>query len=236
MTVVSINLDADSLETFYAKVFQLPYELAPDAISDSENNRQFPITFDRLKQGDDLPIVAHGGYFLHAPDAKYSVSGLGNEPKIFVELTFDKNAEAILKQIASIPINYAYACKFEEREHQNRIMSKKSYGAEQVWVGRAYQRYLPGMYWLNLVPKSLLDKHGITQEMLNSVALSYELVEDRNYFIQLYPSANYWKERIEAVDAWRRMTPGVFHKAEAQNALNAAKTFMESSDVTSEWK
>ena len=236
MTIVSINLERGLLEAFYAKVSGLPYELIPESLSDGENDKQFAISLDKLSDGDDLPIDITGGYFLHASDAKYGVSFSENEAKFFIETTFDENAKTILKQIASLPISYAYACKYEEREHQNRITSKKSYGTEEVWVGRNYSRYLPGIYWLNLIPKSLLEKHCVSEKAISSMALSCDLFGGQNYLVQLYPGSDGWQERVEEIDVWRETTPGVFYKAKVQKALDDAKTFMESSEATSEWK
>lgn len=236
MTIVSLNLDRELLESFYEKLSKLPPNLTPESISAGENDKQFVTSLDDLKQGEELPIDATGGYFLHAPDAKYGVSLSENEAKLFIECTFDENAEAILKQVAAVPVSYAYACQFEEREHQNRITAKKSYGTEEMWVGRDYRRYLPGIYWLNLIPKSLLEKHNIPEATISSLAVSCELIEDRTYLVQLYPSSENWKQRTDELDVWREVTPGVFNKAAAQQALNDAKTFMESSDISSEWK
>ncbi len=236
MTVVSINLESRLLEGFYAKVSELPSELVPESISDGENDKQFSISIDNLEIINNLPIDITGGYFLHAHDAKYGVSFSGNEAKLFVECTFDESAKAILKRIAELPISYAYACNFEERKHQNRIVSKKSYGTEEVWVGRDYSRYLPGIYWLNLIPKSLLERHSIPEEKTSSLALSCEFIADLNYLVQLYPSSDSWQERAREIDAWRETTPGLFYKAKAQKALDGAKTFMESSEATSDWK
>lgn len=236
MTILSIDLAGNILVTFLEKVYQLPFELVPDAISQGEGEMRFPVTLEQLIQNRDLPTDIQSGYFLYAPEAIYSVSGLGFAPKIFIEVNSDENAKAIFSRIASIPINYAYGCRYEERKHQNRIVSKKTYGTEEVWVGRDYQRYLPGLYWLNIVPISLLRAHGIDVDKLKSVSLLCQLIEDRNYFIQLYPTSDNWKERAEEIDAWRKATSGVFHKEKAQNALDQAKTFMEASDTTAEWK
>lgn len=236
MIIASVSMDKELLGDFYKRLSEVPANLIPDSISDGELDKQFPISLKLLQSDEVLPVDSKGGYFLHAPDAKYDVSISDKEIKLFIEFTFDENAKLLSKQIARLPISYAYACRFEERKHQNRIKSKKKYGIHETWVGRDYRQYLPGLYWLNLIPKSLLEKHGVPEGAISSLALSSELIDDRNYLVQLYSSSDGWQERTVEVDTWREMTHGVFHKALAQQALDDAKTFMESSDATGEWK
>lgn len=224
------------LESLYEKLSELPPNLIPESISVGENDKQFSISLDVLKHGNDLPIDSTCGYFLHSPDAKYGVSFVKNEVKVFIKCMFDENALAILKRVALLPLCYAYACQFEEREHQNRITAKKSYGTEEIWVGRDYRRYLPGLYWLNLIPKTLLEMHKIPLPAISSIAESCELIGEKNYLVQLYPSSETWRQRAEKVNTWRKAATGVFEKTAAQRMLDDAKTFMETSDVSIEWK
>jgi len=233
--VVSIVLRKEHLGAVYQALGGLPGNLSTIQMSDGEDDPRFPVTLDDLTQNRIVSVNTDGGYFLHAQDASYGVSFFKDEAELFIGCASDEAALTLTRLFARLPIMYGYACQFEEREHQNRVTAKKKYGSHEAWVGRDYERYLPGVYWLNIVPKSLLERHGITEMEIKSVAISCNEVEGKNYLIQLYPSSSDWPNRAPEIDKWRKETPGVFYKAEAEIALAEAGNFLEASDATREW-
>jgi hypothetical protein len=233
--VLSAAFPEEHLSAAYLRLATLPPNLSGVQMSDGEDDPRYPVTFEDLAHNKKVPVNTDGGYFLHAQDASYGVNFFNAGVKFFIECASDEAAHRILRAVADLPISYAYAGQFEERKHQNRITAKKKYGTEETWVGRDYHRYLPGLYWLNLVPKSLLERHGISEMAIKSIAASCEEVGGKNYLIQLYPSSSDWPNRAPEIDKWRKETPGVFYKAEAEIALAEAGNFLEASDATRVW-
>jgi len=210
-------------------------DLSQIKISDGENDPKAPITFNQLVEGKNIPIDITGGYFLYAQNACYSVNTL-KDASLFIECANDDIAKKLMNSLAACRIFYAYACEYDERVHQNRIVVKKSYGIDEQWVGRDFTKYLPGIYWLNLVPKSLLEQHGIDTQSIESVSTVFRKIGDDQYLFQLYPNSSDWIENTKSIDAWRLNTSGVFFKRAAEMALEEASNFLEASDATREWK
>lgn len=233
--VVSVVLRSEHLGAVYQALGGLPRNLSTIQMSDGEDDPRYPVTFEDLTQNKNVLANTDGGYFLHARDASYGVSFFKDEVELFIGCASDEAAWTLISIFARLPIIYGYACQFEEREHQNRVTAKKKYGSHEAWVGRDYHRYLPGVYWLNLVPKSLLAGHGITEKSIQSVAESCEEVGGKNYLIQLYPSSSDWRDRAPEIDKWRKETPGVFYKEAAEKALMEASSFLDASDATRKW-
>ncbi len=233
---IDATLPEEHLGKFYQELAKLPSNLNHIQMSDGENDPKLPITFQDLATDTNVPVNTVGGYFLHARDVCYGVSFFENEARFFIECSCDENAFVLMKMLATFPVIYAYASQIEEREHQNRIVVKKPYGIHEAWVGRDFNRYLPGMYWLNLIPKSLLTKHGVTAKEINSIAISCEKSNNKNYLIQLYSSSIDWVDQVAKVDKWREDTPGVFYKQTAEIALKKGTNFLDDCDATNEWK
>jgi len=236
MTIyLSATLPLSELTTCFEIFSALPVNLSQIEISDGENDPKFPITFKQIIEKKDAPIDLKGGYFLHAEDACYNIK-ISKNLSFFIECVSDKVAQILMNRFAGFKTLYAYACEFDERKHQNRVVVKKSYGIHEQWVGRDFTKYLPGIYWLNLVPGSLLERHGIDVQSIESVSILFEKSEDDKYLFQLYPESGDWKSHTKSIDSWRLNTSGVFFKKDAQTALEEASTFLESSDATRDWK
>lgn len=234
--VVSLELPEKNLPAVYLRLASLPQNLSSVQMSDGEEDPRFPVTFEDLANKTNVPVNTLGGYFLHARAGSYGVNFFKDEAKLFIECASDKDAVTILRAVGDLPIIYSWACQFDERMHQNRITAKKKYGTEETWVGRDYHRYLPGIYWLNLIPKSLLDRHGIPENAVKAIATSFEEMGAENLLIQLYPSSSDWQKHAPKIDEWRRKTPGVFYKDEAEKALIRAGNFLEASDAMKVWQ
>ncbi len=236
MTIyLSAILPKSELPVCFELFATLSDDLSQIEISDGENDPKFPVTFKQLVEGKDVPIDLSGGYFLHAQNARYNVGTL-NDVSLFIECADEQVAWKLMNLLATCKIIYAYACEYAERVHQNRIAAKKSYGVDEQWVGRDSTKYLPGVYWLNLVPKSLLEQHGIDARSVDSISKTFKRIGDDKYLFQLYPKSTDWTKHTESIDLWRLNTPGVFFKKAAQIALEEASNFLEASEATRDWK
>ena len=236
---MTVYLDAivplPELLTCFELFEALPDELSQIAISDGENDPKHPTTFRQLIENKSCPVDLTGGYFLHAKSATYSINTL-EDASLFIECSNDDVAKILVDQFANCRVHYAFACEFDERVHQNRISVKKNYGIDEQWVGRDYKKYLPGIYWLNLVPKSMLEHNGVDINSVKAVSFIFREVGNDSYLFQLYPNSSDWLEHTKSIDAWRLNTHGVFFKKAAEMALKEASNFLEASDATREWK
>ena len=233
---IDATLPEEHLGKFYQELAKLPSNLSYIQMNDGENDPKFSVAFQDLATSTNVPVNTDGGYFLYARDVCYGVRFFENKVRFFIECSFDENVFVLMKILANFPVIYAYASQIEERKHQNRIVVKKPYGIHETWVGRDFNRYLPGMYWLNLIPKSLLAKHGVTEKEINSIAISCKKLDSENYLIQLYSASKDWVDQLAKIDKWREDTPGVFYKQAAEVALKKSTNFLDDCDATNEWK
>ena len=229
-------LPIKSLNDAYLEWSKLPLLKRKIEISESENDVKYQTSFANLLDEKNVVADKEGGYFLHSESAVFSVSLSDATVKFFIECKTDEVVQDLIKGLFNIPVKHVFAAQLQEREHQNRIIVKKKYGTHETWVGRDLTKYLPGVYWLNLVPKSLLEQHGIDAQSIDSISTVFKKVGDDKYLFQLYPNSIDWMEHAKSIDAWRLKTPGVFFKKSAETALEAASNFLEASKATGEWK
>ena len=142
----------------------------------------------------------------------------------------------LFAELAELDVRFGYACAHEEREHRNRVVRKMSYGVHEGWVGRDFSRYLPGLYWLTVIPVDLQQRLGVSVDRLRDLALELKLLSNRNWLVRLYEEPQGWRNEAPRVDAWCATTPGAFSKSAAEESLSGAQNFIEASTLMKEWR
>lgn len=110
---------------------------------------------------------------------------------------------------------WVHACTHEEEDHRNGIslsLLENPQKKGHIWVGRDYERYVPGLYWLNYFSREFAALHGIHLERL-SEGLQAEVSELENgWLVKLYESPKQWAGFKDPVDEFLFSTPGFFSK------------------------
>tara|TARA_R110002049_G_C9046041_1_gene553130 strand:- start:127 stop:840 length:714 start_codon:yes stop_codon:yes gene_type:complete len=206
-------------------------------IAVDEASERFPIGASELQLGDELVERYPGGCVLYGGQGEFHLSwpetGVGS---LFALLMDDEAMHAVVNGIADVDLHYGFACRPAEHRLRNLIESTKSYGVEEAWVGRAYRSALPGAYWINIIPESLLGELGLSVNQFDSIAQSMKLVGGRNYVIQLYQASDQWLDHAADIDAWCESTNGVFYRLEAIADLERSHTFQEASEALKHWR
>ncbi len=236
MTNLLLCFSNNLLDDVHFAISMLPHELVPNAFSIDELGKRKKLSANDLagRKGDIKQ--AKGGYFLQADTANYYLILRKGVSEFNIECHDDQGAAIIMEALAKLPIQYGYASQAEERDHQNSIVVEKNYGSHKAGVGRNYNKYLPGLYWMNIIPITLLKAHQIAIESISDMAKSVEVIDERNLLIKLYDNSKNWNQHSKTVDRWREETHGVFFKKEVKEKLVAAENFLEFMEATSEWE
>lgn len=217
-------------------IAKLDDETLPNQWSDDESSKKIQVNPKQLEDLSELLKNNARGIFLHANKACFCITLRGGDSNIFVECDSDQIAENLFQKLSKCPVQYGYACGFDERKHRNQITSKKKYGSHEVWVGRTFETQLPGLYWLNAIPRIALGRYKISETDLKKVAKTIAVNENEIVIVKLYDSSENWSARASEIDNWCRETSGCFSKDEAQQQLDGAQNFMEASEVGRRWK
>lgn len=196
--------------------YELPKEFVPIYFSenevgiDKENDKCSNLErFERFKSQNDL------GFFLHSESSLINISFSGDTSSIFIEVKRKKAIPKIvdlLRVVARENIQYAFACDWEEWRYRNGLVKTIGKSTIENWVGRDYGRYLPGLYWCNLIPDSMFERLNINKEMIQSVAVKYECLDNDICFFMMFDDPGLWQNSAPEIDEICERNDGVFSK------------------------
>lgn len=237
MIQLEIKIAASELPDLVARLAVQPDAVRPNEIAVDEESARKPISSDDLRDIRLLVAQYPSGFALYGSASEYHLSHPDTgDCSLFALIVDDQTARSTLRDLANLNLLYGYACRPDERARRNRIVAQKKYGAHEAWVGRDYRKWLPGVYWINVVPSELLKCHGLRIEEFNSIARYIELIENRNYLIELYASSDQWVSNSDIIDHWCEGHSGVFGRAQAKHDLDQAQNFLEASGVLERWR
>lgn len=237
MIQLEIKFAASMLPELVARLAVQPDAVRPTEIAVDEESARKPISPDNLRDIRSLVAQYPSGFALYGSASEFHLSHPDSgDCSLFGLIVDDQAARSTLRTLGKLNLLYGYACRPDERAHRNRIVAQKKYGAHEAWVGRDFRKWLPGVYWINVIPCGLLECHGLSIEEFNSIAHSIELIENRNYLVELYASPDQWLSNSDKIDDWCEGRGGVFGRAQAKHDLDQAQNFIEASGVLDRWR
>ena len=219
------------LETFLS----LPRQLCPSHQSESEDEVAKGIK-DRHEFFQSA-LKRETGFFLRGPHLTCDISFADPQP-ISCSGFLDTNpvfAKEFMGHMASAQPIFGFACAPEEREWRNRITTRQGVNSIESWVGRDTQKYVPGLYWLTLLPAALAEKHAIPLSAIDNIVLEHSELESSQHLFQLYERPEAWHSAT-AVAELTSSLPGIFHIETARAQLAAAKNFLDLDKMVRDWK
>ena len=177
------------------------------------------------------------GVFLYAERINYGFVNAGpGEFYVYVTDLDVQNASILMRDLGRLGASFGYAAEIAERYHRNRLVKKASYGIEEAWVGRNWHRYVPGLYWLTVIPESLAKQHKVSLEILKRAALTVEEPAPGVWLLKFYESSEHWLAHSGKLDRLCDETPGIFAISRVRPAFEEAKTFLETAEVLRAWR
>lgn len=226
MLECEVKLPIGEANAVISALAEQPVNMRPTHHSNDEDSARREIDLSQLDKFDDWLG------FLWAPAGGYEVSS--DERETLTVFAFSDDAlgiEQLIVRLSREKVVFGYAACSEERAHRNRISEKKPYGIHEGWVGRDIKRYLPGVYWITLVPLKTLENLGIALDAIREIAISTEIVENTNVLAKLYERPTEWSKKAEAVDAWCIKTSGCFSKKKVEAEAEGVTDFLEMSEI-----
>lgn len=168
------------------------------------------------------------GFLLLGPGLTYSVRIATGKPVIcdcFMDVV-PEAAEHFLKHMSKAKPVFGFACLPEERERRNRVTIQQGQNKIENWVGRDAQRYVPGLYWLTLLPEALARKHNVPLPALEAIAQEHVELEGGQHLFRFYERPEDWR-KTSAVTELCASLSGMFDVEKVKPQLIAARSFLD---------
>ena len=105
----------------------------------------------------------------------------------------------------------------------------------ESWVGRDIDKYVPGFYWLTLLPEALAAKHGIPLTAVERVAREHVALPGGQHLFRFYDRPEDWRSSPVVRNLCATL-PGVFDVEKLKPQLAKAKNFLELNSMLRAWK
>lgn len=237
MISAELEFEDGSLDRVLAAFLSLPPSLRPTHFSDDEvdvsrrkavdDSRNFTLFFDKRTTGFFL--------FGRALSCLASVAP-GKSIRVYCSIEGESNlAKQFLVHMAKAQPIFGFACAPEEREWRNRVVIKQDVNSIESWVGRDTQKYVPGLYWLTLLPAALAEKHRVPLSAIEDIALEHIRIDDGLRLFRFYERPEDWRSAVSVTELCSSL-PGMFDVERVRPQLAAAKSFLDLNAITRNWK
>jgi hypothetical protein len=233
---VGAEFESGQLDQVVAALLAIPLPLRPQSFSSSETGRGESV--DDAKTFAAFLRKSKSGFFLKRPGLVCSISIGGNKQPLtcncFVELGADA-ARSVIEALAQARPRFASAASLEERDRRNRVSAKFGINNVEAWVGRDVARYVPGLYWLTLLPRTLSEAHGLSLEQLRAQAREHVALEGDQDLFRFYDDPGDWAANQERVAQLYRQNAGIFDVEKVKPLLSSAKNWLEFTGLVRQW-
>ena len=223
--IIEVHGDKSAIQQCLMHSEQLPKAFIPLYFSENEvgvdksNNRcSDTAKYEQFKAENTL------GYFLHSDSCLIDISFSGEKGSIFFDVKKQKAFMEISKlmEFFSVEgIHYAMACEWDEWRYRNGLVKTIGNSTIENWVGRDYRKYLPGLYWLNLIPQTLFEQLGIDQEKIVEAAYSSQSLNNSFILLKMYEMPQNWQNYAPDLDDLCEQESGIFSKWDIWDKLQS---------------
>lgn len=166
----TLEFESASVRRVLQAFLTLPQGLRPSHCSRGEDEKGDLI--GDAEKFVDSAINQTAGPYLKNLHCRYDISLAGDKPIIcncFLDVEPMLARQFLTHMAAAQPI-FGFACSPDEREQRNRVTTKQGINTIESWVGRDTKKYVPGFYWLTLLPEVLAAQHGVPLSAVKQVA------------------------------------------------------------------
>ncbi|WP_423600603.1 hypothetical protein [Roseateles sp. MS654] len=215
----------------------LPLPLRPTHFSHEEKVGSDADRIADRKRFAAFVAKSKSGFFLLGPAVTYSIRIASGRPLVcdcFMDVE-PETAKQLLEHMSTARPIFGFACAPGERERRNRVTTRQGVNTIESWVGRDTQKYLPGFYWLTLLPEALAKQHGVPLIAVKAVAQEHIELEGGQHLFRFYERPGDWVG-ARAVTELGKSLPGVFDVEKVKPKLLEAKNFLELNSMLRDWK
>lgn len=167
MIEVKFDFQVTQFDGLLLVLLGLPESLRPTHFNIGEDEPRVSLT--GLPK---IPTVLQGqtlGYFLYGPGLIYDITPGAEGASLTCDLELPLGlVEELMIRLAVFRPLYGYAAAPEERLARNRVYHQLGINKIEAWVGRDPRKWLPGLYWLNLISEEMAARHKIPLDLLAS--------------------------------------------------------------------
>ena len=228
-----------SLRTLVRELCTLPDNLRATRHSQGEDEAGRAI--DDIEQ---YLASLKGGPLLRGKGTLYDISAPPDLPIIcncYFNTTPPSLVRTFMERMAALGTTvFGYACTWEELQHRNRIFAEidgGKGGTSEGFYGTDISKYVPGLYWLTLLPEALAERHGVPLAEVSQAALEHVDLGGGQHLFRFHDHPEDWRKRTDAMDDLCARLPGVFDVHEVRRLVaKGVKTFAELHDILHPWR
>lgn len=182
-------------------------------------------------------VARHGSFLLEANGAQWSIwrwKGVHIDCHCFLDVDGDV-ARAVVSRLAPVGIIFGYACCEAELYWRNNIYVRFAGGSSKTWVGRDYQKYIPGLYWTTLISEDLASQHGVSLADLAADAVEHEQISGGGHMFRFYNRPEDWSSHKTRIDQLCSSMPGFFDVGAIRRQVEHVTSEAERRRITSRW-
>lgn len=226
-----------ALDRVVMAFFDLPAQIRPVHFSHDEKPAKDADRIADQKRFAAFVTKSPSGFFLLGPGLTCSIRIATGRPLVcdcFLDVA-PEAAEDFLAHMSKARPIFGFACMPGERERRNRVITKQGSNKIESWVGRDTQKYVPGLYWLTLLPDALARQHDVPLAAVAAVAQKHVALGSGQHLFRFYERPEDWQETSAVTDLIASL-PGVFDVEKIRPQLLAAKNFLDLNAFLREWR
>jgi hypothetical protein len=214
---------------------ELPGTLRPTHESIGEDEEGSPIVDRGAFLG--TAMRRETGFFLRGSRVLYDIGVAGPTSIVcrgFLEISPGLAKDLMIHMAGAQPI-FGFACAPEERKARNRVTTRQGMNVIESWIGRDPQKYVPGLYWLTLLPAALAERHGVPLAVIQEIALEHLELSSGQHLFRFYEHPDDWRATSRVTEVCASL-PGVFDIEKVRPLLSAAKNFLDLDELWRVWR
>lgn len=216
---------------------ELPISTRPTHFSHEETIENKENRIEATKKFTDFLAKSQSGFFLLGHGLTYSIRLALGEP-IVCDCFIEANAEdaiQFLEHMSKAEPIFGFVCDPAERERRNRITVHLGVNTIESWVGRDTKKYVPGFYWLTLLPDTLAKRHGVSISKIKSASHDFQDLTGGQHLFRFYQQPEDWTKTSATTNLCASLN-GVFDIEKIRPKILMAKDFIALNSMLKEWK
>ena len=236
-STVVFNPGTDVLRTVVRALCEMPEPLRATRHRLGEDEVAQPIgevgTFVRSLSADKLAPM------LGAKGAEFDLSASGDKR---VRCTCEFKAHGVplvrrfMERMAVLEPVFGFAAPWDEYRHRNQLDVRLRIVRVQVFVGKDLAKYIPGVYWLTLLPEALAERHGVPLAKLEAASLEHVELGNGQRLFRFHDHPDAWRERADELDELCAALPGIFDIADLRARLVGVTEEKDFDAIVDPWR
>ena len=156
----------------------------------------------------------------------------GSGKRSFVISSIDTaTADEFCGAMQNVSCGFACIAERAELSFRNEVTRDFPHGRFNVVVGQTFANAAPGLFWRTFISRELAEKLDIQLPAISRFAIGAVWRPDGGLWVQLYDHAADWREHVNTVDDFLRVSPGLFSWIPAYRLAQGAASPIEMTRV-----